>query len=173
MQTRCARFPVAGLGLRCSVSGPRPWGMRVREIRPSPHLLSRPRTEGGTRSSVLGVRSAALICIRYQVSGPRYRYLSSKKPHTGYARCRIWFPFPSCRLHTPWARFSEHEPGIPPYPGLLLRYRDSARVPGLRSRVPGTRHRSRIDAEGRIPSTEDRAQRAPRVCILHPASLTW
>jgi hypothetical protein len=23
MQTRCARFPVAGLGLRCSVSGPR------------------------------------------------------------------------------------------------------------------------------------------------------
>jgi hypothetical protein len=23
MPTRCARFPVAGLGLRCSVSGPR------------------------------------------------------------------------------------------------------------------------------------------------------
>ena len=36
--------------------------------------------------------------------------------------------------------------------------------------VPGTRYR--INAEGRIPSTEDRAgKRAHRVCILDPASI--
>jgi hypothetical protein len=39
---------------------------------------------------------------------------------------------------------------------------------------PGTRYPYRIDAEGRIPSTEDRAgKRAHRVCILilHPLEL--
>ena len=72
-------------------------------------------------------------------------------------------------LHTPCAGFSKREPSIP------LRYP----VPGARSQVPGTRHlgpdtRHRIDAEGRIPSTENRArglstgQPAHGVCILHP-----
>jgi len=56
-------------------------------------------------------------------------------------------------------------------------------VPGTRYRVPaiwhlgpGTRHRSQSDAEGRTPSTEDRA-RPPEnphtgyaSCIVHPVS---
>jgi hypothetical protein len=52
-------------------------------------------------------------------------------------------------------------------------FEDRCQVPGTRYRVPaiwhlgpGTRHRSRIDAEGRIPSTEDRAQRAHRICRM-------
>ena len=53
-------------------------------------------------------------------------------------------------------------------------FRRQVLVPGSRSRVPapGTRYPYRIDAEGRIPSTEDRAgKRAHRVCILDPASI--
>jgi hypothetical protein len=38
------------------------------------------------------------------------------------------------------------------YPGLPFGYRDSVRVLGLRSWLPGTRYR--IDAEGREPKTE-------------------
>jgi hypothetical protein len=57
------------------------------------------------------------------------------------------------------------------YPGLPFRYRDSVRVrvsgPGYLA--PGTRYR--IDAEDRIPGTEDRAKRAHRVCILYPTSI--
>jgi hypothetical protein len=37
------------------------------------------------------------------------------------------------------------------------------RVPGPGYLAPGTRYR--INAEGRTPSTEDRAKRAHRVCI--------
>jgi len=54
------------------------------------------------------------------------------------------------------------------YPGLPFRYRYSAgcQVSGPGYLAPGTRYR--INAEGRTPSTEDRAKRAHRVCILHP-----
>jgi hypothetical protein len=67
-------------------------------------------------------------------------------------------------MHTPCAGFSKHETGIPP--GT----RD--RVPGVGYRVPGTR--DRISAEGRTPSTEDRARPPENAhtgfasCILHP-----
>jgi hypothetical protein len=52
-------------------------------------------------------------------------------------------------------------------------FEDKRLVPGSRCRGPaiwhlgpGTRHRSRSDAEGRIPSTEDRAKRAHGVCKM-------
>jgi hypothetical protein len=59
--------------------------------------------------------------------------------------------------------FSKREPGIPPGIGC--------QVPGTRCRVPATWHlvpdtRYRINAEGRTPSTEDRAKRAHRVCTM-------
>jgi hypothetical protein len=41
-------------------------------------------------------------------------------------------------------------------------------VPGTWHLGPGTRYR--INAEDRTPSTEDRAKRAHRVCILYPVS---
>jgi len=49
-----------------------------------------------------------------------------------------------------------------------------ARIPITWHLGPGTRHRSRSDAEGRIPSTEDRARLPENAhigyasCILHP-----
>jgi hypothetical protein len=47
-----------------------------------------------------------------------------------------------------------------------------ARIPLTWYPGPGTRHRIGTNAEGRIPSTEDRAgKRAHRVCILDPASI--
>jgi hypothetical protein len=55
-------------------------------------------------------------------------------------------------------------PFYPAYPVCGF-FKDRCQVPGTRYRVPatwhlgpGTRHRSRIDTEGRTPSTEDRAR---------------
>jgi hypothetical protein len=76
---------------------------------------------------------------------------------------------PSILHHAyPVCGFSKREPGIPP---------------GIWYQVPGTRHlgpdtRYRINAEGRTPSTEDRARLLENAhigfasCILHPASCT-
>jgi len=52
-----------------------------------------------------------------------------------------------CRMRASWTGFSKHETGIP----------------------PGTRYR--IDAEGRMPGTGDRAKRARRVCKIQDADL--
>jgi len=65
----------------------------------------------------------------------------------------------------------------PPGPFLHLAYpvcgffEDKRLVPGSRSRVPGTWDPgpgTGSTAEDRTPSTEDRAKRAHRVCILYP-----
>jgi len=54
----CARFPAAGLGLRCSVSGLRPWRDGRREMGPSRALRPGrgPRTEGRKPNTVPGTR---------------------------------------------------------------------------------------------------------------------
>jgi len=98
---------------------------------------------GLARSSVLGVRPSALI--RSRVTG-------------------TWNPVPGTRLSRPLT------PSLPScilylaYPVCGF-FEGRCQVPGTRYRVPaiwhlgpGTRHRSRSDAEGRIPSTEDRAR---------------
>jgi hypothetical protein len=62
--------------------------------------------------------------------------------------------------------------GIPVFPsGIGIRY--GCQVSGTWHPVPDTRYRIWIDAEGRIPSIEERAQRAHRVCILYPASISY
>jgi hypothetical protein len=106
-------------------------------------------------------------------------------------------PYPQ---HRPRVResFGHYSVGLhPPLPILHLAscilhhaypvcefFEDRCQVPGIRYRVPaiwhlgpGTRHRSRSDAEGRTPSTEDRARPLENAhigfasCILYPASI--
>jgi hypothetical protein len=107
------------------------------------------------RSSVPGIRPSA--SIRYRVPGPRCQvgtrdlapntwrnvWLILRKPAQGdcpaYPVCGF---FEAGDGHSAWC----------PVPGT--RYR----VPAIWHLGPGTRHRSRIDAEGRTPSTEDRAR---------------
>jgi len=78
------------------------------------------------------------------------------------------------RMHTRCVGFSKREPGIPPGIGC--------QVPGTRCRIPTTWHlvpdtRYRINAEGRIPSTEDRAgrpgtgKRAHEICRIGRARI--
>jgi hypothetical protein len=133
----------------------------------------------------------------YRVPGPGYlapgtRYRINAEDRTPSAEDRAGLPgngkraHPICRrqdtgwgvspisiLHLayPVCGFSKREPGIPPGIGC--------QVPGTRCRIPTTWHlvpdtRYRINAEGRIPSTEDRTRYpvpekpAHRLCILHP-----
>jgi hypothetical protein len=135
------------------------------------------------RSSVLGVRPSARIRYGYQVPGTCLRKTRTRGMHHGSGRsiallrygCRIQDAYPVCAFSVLGARYPAF--GANPVPGI--RYQ----VPGTRYRVPaiwhlgpGTRHRSQSDAEGRTPSTEDRA-RPPEnphtgyaSCIVHPVS---
>jgi len=136
----------------------------------------------GARCSVLGVDP---------VPGPR-----CQAPGTGFGvrpsvpgldegRGKVASPFtPSC-LHgrRPDAEDRAGVPENAPVRSASLSciprvrvFEDKRLVPGSRSRVPGTRYR--INAEGRTPSTEDRARHRktrtpglhPASCILHPPS---
>jgi hypothetical protein len=101
-----------------------------------------PLVEPGTRYRVPGVRYR-IPGTWNRISGtgcgptPRTEHRAQllENAHPGYA---------SCILHTPCAGFSR----------TGTRYR----VPAIWHLGPGTRHRSRIDAEDRTPSTEDRAR---------------
>jgi|GEM_PF-2551031 len=185
MQTPWARFR---LGLRCSVSGPRPWRDKGRGRCDLPtcfvqaegrepkaeHRIQCPVPPLGPRYPAFGVGSTPVPGIRSQVPGPGTWYLVPntkgkagiparfpvyvpKNAHTGFASY-ILHPV-SCILHTPCAGFSKTGGWC-------------------QVRAPGTWDPDRINAEGRIPSTEDRVGNAhtgfasyilhPVSCILHP-----
>jgi hypothetical protein len=130
MQTRCARFPVAGLGLRCSVFSPRR------------------RTGSGAGYQVPGTRDPE----------PGTRRLSSKKPAHGVRKMQDANPcarFPVAGLGLRCSVFSpRHRTGSGA--GYQVPVPDSRHpIPGP---VPDNWYLS--DPEGRIPSPEDRAREA-------------
>jgi len=147
MQTPWARFPVAGLGPRCSVSGPRRWtgsgaGSQVPDSRvPGTGYLSSPHT-GYARYRMhdagYKIQDADPACALGLVLGAQY-------PAFGHGGMRgegdATFPRPSSRLGT--------------------ESRTPNPIPGTWHPEPDTQYR--IDAGGR-----DRLLRSPGQAFLDP-----
>jgi hypothetical protein len=121
----------------------------------------------GTRSSIQVLVPATWVrCPAFGLDEGRGKVASSSLPHPSMAEGRIPSRGTGKRahwvyiLHTPCAGF--------------LKTSAWYRVPGPGYLAPGTR--DRINAEGRIPSTEDRARPPENAhpgfasCILHPVS---
>ena len=179
-RVRVFQWPGSVFGARCSALGADPVS-GIRSQVPGTRHRSRSNTEGripgtepgvpgtgfGVRPSVLGLRLGRSMREGRISLAPYPSMAEGRIPntedrvgnaHTGFASY-ILHPV-SCILHTPCAGFSKTG--------------GWCQVPGPGHLAPGTR--DRINAEGRIPSTEDRVgrpgtgKRAHRVCILYPAS---
>ena len=159
MQTRCAGFSKTGTRYRVpdSVSGLRPSAWTKGEGRsylPRPSSLHGrgPDTEDRAGGPAIwhlgpGTRHRSRSDAEDRTPSTEDRARPLKNAPTGFASC-----IPRVRV------FRRQVPGT------------GFQVPGTWHLGPGTRYR--INAEGRTPSTEDRAKRAHRVCIMHPASIS-
>ena len=148
-----------------------------------------PKTEPSYRKTrTRGLHPASCIlrtpCAGFLKTSAWYRV-----PGPGYLAPGTWYPAPepvrrrgpNTEHRRPGPATGKRAPGVCIlHPASCIPrvrvFEDKRLVPGSRSRVPGTRYR--INAEGRTPSTEDRARHRktrtpglhPASCILHPPS---
>jgi len=147
--------------------------------RPRGRVFRWPGSVLGARCPAVGVGLAQVLGPRCQIASTRYRYLSSKNPHTGYARYRMHDAGykmqdadPACALglvlgaqYPAFGHGGMRGEGNATFPRPSSRLGTESRTPNP---IPGTWHpepdtQYRIDAGGR-----DRLLRSPGQAFLDP-----